>query len=249
MVSILWVEIRHVLITRTCTNCGLVVGTHEATSNRGYEFVDERADHVGIARVRRRQAIETVSILLRRGKPNGAVWLDVGCGVGELISQASRAGFGAVGLEPDPRACARARELHEPVQVYEGVLTPTVFPDAYASVISTMDVLEHVPVVELAEFAAIVHSKLAPGGIWVIKVPTTQGLYYKAANALGRVSQSLASGALRRLWQTEYRYPHTVYFSSRSLQRSSIRTPSRLTLRLIFRRSRCLRSSIGFVLM
>ncbi len=51
----------------------------------------------------------------------------------------------------------------------------------------------------------------------MIKVPTTEGLYYRIADALVRMAPRLGGPVVKRLWQTDYEYPHTVYFDRRSL--------------------------------
>ena len=60
---------------------------------------------------------------------------------------------------------------------------------------------------------------LAPGGLWVIKVPSTEGLYYRLSAMLARVAPRIGATFMRRLWQTDYEFPHTVYFDRPSLQR------------------------------
>ena len=59
---------------------------------------------------------------------------------------------------------------------------------------------------------------LVPGGLWVIKVPSTDGLYYQASMRLARLMPRVGAVFMHRLWQTDYEFPHMVYFSRATLQ-------------------------------
>ena len=71
--------------------------------------------------------------------------------------------------------------------VRQGTLQQVKPPAGSADVVATLDVLEHVPLADHAAFARVMAEVLAPGGIWAIKVPSTEGLYY-------RLSAMLAAG-------------------------------------------------------
>ena len=102
--------------------------------------------------------------------------------------------------------------------VKRGTLQQVQPPAGSADVVATLDVLEHVPPAEHAAFARAMADVLAPGGIWAIKVPSTEGLYYQLSAMLARVAPRIGATFMRRLWQTDYEFPHTVYFDRRSLQ-------------------------------
>jgi hypothetical protein len=70
----------------------------------------------------------------------------------------------------------------------------------------------------LPDFATMIRRKLKPGGMWVIKVPSTEGAYFIVAHRLLKIAGWLTSGVVRRLWQSEYEFPHTVYFSRATLE-------------------------------
>jgi len=82
----------------------------------------------------------------------------------------------------------------------------------FRSVISTLDVIEHIPPSELHAFAEDIRRR---AGLWVIKVPSSEGLFYKVAHALLPFTRS----AVKRLWQSDHEYPHTVYFDELTLRR------------------------------
>lgn len=167
--------------------------------------IDHDAYSRSIGVVRRRQALDSVALAKRHGASGH--WLDVGCGFGYLLEVTNAAGFRVGGVEPDPKAVREARARVGDV-VREGVLTDLT---ESAHVLSMLDVLEHIPRAELASFARAVHRTLEPNGLWIIKVPSTEGLFFRIAHALH------LRPAIRRLWQSDYESPHTVYFDRRTL--------------------------------
>jgi 2-polyprenyl-3-methyl-5-hydroxy-6-metoxy-1,4-benzoquinol methylase len=185
-----------------CRVCTLRVAHHhrERRTDAEYARVDPERYRNSIGRVREAQA-QTIVERVRRFVANG-VWLDVGAGFGYAVREAQRAGFDAHGVEPDADAAAAAGVTHGTLR--DGSVER-------ADVISTLDVLEHMS--DLAAFAADVRDKLRSSGLWVIKVPTTEGVLFRVASLVR------AKRALRRLWQCDEHDPHLVYFNRASLRR------------------------------
>ncbi|HYI08234.1 MAG TPA: class I SAM-dependent methyltransferase [Thermoanaerobaculia bacterium] len=206
-------EVLHDLSVSECLSCGLLL-SEIRTERRGSEYgnIDPGAYERSIGAVRAQQAVEIVG--RTRAIIPGGRWLDAGCGFGYVLQEAQQAGFSVSGVEPDPIA-ARAASERLGVPVGQGIFDDGTAPDGSLDVISTLDVLEHVPPDQLAAFAARVGRKLRPGGVWVIKVPSSEGLFFRIAHTLGRP----AGPFLRRLWQCDEAYPHTVYFHEASLGR------------------------------
>jgi 2-polyprenyl-3-methyl-5-hydroxy-6-metoxy-1,4-benzoquinol methylase len=144
--------------------------------------------------------------------------LDVGCGFGSFLIRARAAGYAVAGIEPDAHACAGACQVLGEGVVRQGTLLQVRPAAASADVVATLDVLEHVPPADHVAFARAMAGVLAPGGIWVIKVPSTEGLYYRLSALAARLVPWVGATFMRRLWQTDYEFPHTVYFDRRSLQ-------------------------------
>ena len=165
-----------------------------------YAHIDDGAYLQSIGRVRQSQAKAIVGAVKATG-----TWLDLGCGFGFLLDEARRAGFTVRGVEPNAKAAAQARARL-------GDVVSAADDDAPADVISTLDVLEHVELRALSAFAENVRRRAA---VWVIKVPSADGLFYKVAHALLPFSR----GVVRRLWQSDHEYPHTVYFDRPTLTR------------------------------
>lgn len=194
-------EIASLTISR-CVACGLRTSRIPHAGNTNYADVDGEVYRQSIGRVRRAQAAVIVSFA--RAHIEAGEWLDVGCGFGYLLEAARDAGFRVRGIEPDANAARAARERLPAVE--QGVLDATT---PAADVLSTLDVLEHFD--DIDAFARLVKSKVR--ALWVIKVPSSEGLFFRVAHAL-RIR-----GAVKRLWQSDYERPHTVYFDRASLTR------------------------------
>ena len=191
------------LTIRQCVACGLRTRRIEADrTGTNYADVDDRVYLDSIGRVRRAQG-EAIAALVREHGGAGE-WLDVGCGFGYVLEAARDAGFQVRGIEPDPNAAKAARDRVP--DVVQGFLEETTPP---ADVLSTLDVLEHLD--ELTAFAQLARRKTR--ALWVIKVPSSDGLFFRIAHAL-RIGS-----AVTRLWQSGYASPHTVYFDQATLTR------------------------------
>jgi SAM-dependent methyltransferase len=190
------------LTIHRCAGCGLRMRPAAPGQGTGYADVDEDAYLQSIGSVRRAQAEEIVAFVREHVREGD--WLDVGCGFGYLLEAARAAGFAVRGIEPDPTAAQAARSRVSDVR--PGVLdegTPA------ADVLSTLDVIEHLS--DLDVFAALVKKKTRT--LWVIKVPSADGLFFRVAHAFR------LRGAIERLWQSSYQDPHLVYFDEATLTR------------------------------
>jgi SAM-dependent methyltransferase len=181
-----------------------------------YEQMDlDRYDR-SLGMMRRREATQYVR-LLEQHAVTPRRWLDVGCGVGSVLREAQRAGYAVLGAEPDPIARALAAEALDGT-VVEHFGNETV-ANGSQGVISMLDVLEHFQPDGVAEITELVHTKLAEGGYWLLKVPSADGLFYSIATTLAFVAPWLAGDVVRRLWLVNMLGPHRVYFREASLRR------------------------------
>lgn len=80
---------------------------------------------------RRRDAVDALAALPVRGR-----LLDVGCGRGEMLDEAERLGFNAVGVEAVEYLC-------DGVQVFPANASALPFKDGEFEVVTSFDVLEH----------------------------------------------------------------------------------------------------------
>jgi SAM-dependent methyltransferase len=181
-----------------------------------FALVDEDAYLRSVGETRRLQGGQILEAL-NGHVPHGSRLLDVGCSFGFFLLAARRAGFQVRGIEPDPQAHEYARRLLGDDVVVHGSLDRSTAHPGSADIVSTLDVIEHIPPEQHETFAGLVRETLSPGGVWVIKVPSTEGLYYKLSDLLARISPAMGASLIRRMWQTRYEYPHLVYFSLHSL--------------------------------
>jgi SAM-dependent methyltransferase len=137
---------------------------------------------------------------LRAEVPAGSRLLEVGCGTGEFLDCARRAGFDAFGLDTSPGAIREVARIVGEDQSFCGLLSD--LPDEVGGfdVIAGFHVLEHVP--DPVAFAESVRDRLVPGGLLYLRVPNARSLI---ARLRGRGF---------------YIETHISHFSSASLRRS-----------------------------
>ncbi len=92
---------------------------------------------------------------LRPAKPGGRA-LDVGCGVGQVVTRLAEAGFEAHGVDVSAPNIERAGKVSDHCQLYDGRRLP--FPDRHFASAGALNVLEHVdePEAFIAELVRVV---------------------------------------------------------------------------------------------
>jgi len=165
--------------------------------------------------MRLEEAISHVQMVMHSSPPLFN-WLDVGCGIGSVLVKAKADGFTVLGIEPDPTAKRIAIEATG-APILDKFNDNTITNNSQG-VISMLDFLEHVAPSDLEATANLVRRKLVNDGLWLIKVPSTDGLFYMAANAAAALIPSLVADIINRLWMANYEFPHRVYFNERNLR-------------------------------
>lgn len=157
------------------------------------------------------------SILMVASKVRGGTWLDIGCSYGWFLDKIAQAGYTPFGVEPSPTAFAEAHSLFSGSTLngeFPTVLEENAsFPRAF-DVLSTMDVLEHIQ--DPRTFLQAAREYLAPDGVFLIKVPSNEGLLF---HLFSSISNRRHNHALSRMWQVDFNYPHWHYYSSESIRR------------------------------
>ena len=158
-------------------------------------------------RPRRRMWRGRLRRLARRTAPGRL--LDVGCGDGLFLSEATAAGHRATGIEFSPEGARRAAaRVGGPVAVGDLATTPSL-PGPF-DVVTLWHVLEHLPAPRPMLRAVL--ARLEPGGLVAVAVPNVDNLPMRAAYRLAR----------RRplpLYEAGAREPHLSHFSRRTLAR------------------------------
>jgi len=170
-VYMLWGERygRHV----KCNNCHLIyVNPIEKRNKINEAYSQRKCVDVAIIKESRLRATESqVGLIKRYG--NGTRLLDVGCGEGFFLFNASKAGYIVKGIELSQDAAAYARSefgLDVEAKSFEELR----FSENHFDVVTLWQVLEHVPfpLIILKE----IHRILKPGGMLVITTPDIGGI-------------------------------------------------------------------------
>jgi SAM-dependent methyltransferase len=111
-------------------------------------------------------------------KRKDAAILDLGCGYGEFLYFLQSEGFTETqGIDLNPQQVEVARSLGvRNVQCCEGKELLRNSARQF-DLISAIDVLEHVPKIQVLEFLDLVHAALRPGGRFLCQVPNLAAFY------------------------------------------------------------------------
>jgi len=120
-------------------------------------------------------AIEIVMDILAYHQVKPGNLLDIGCGVGALVSLAEKKGWNAVGVDPSPMASKMGREFLG-VDVIQSYVNDLDFPKGQFDVVVMLAVLEHA--FDPLELASKVWEWLKPGGRLIFSTPNLDNLNY-----------------------------------------------------------------------
>lgn len=182
-----------------CDRCGhdaLVTAGADLTALYGDHYAGFRDDAFFARRIR--EVVETTFV---PGLPRGARVLDVGCGNGEFLVAARERGFEARGLDFSDAArdaCARRG-----VPAERGDFLTHAFDRPFEA-ITLWDVIEHLD--HPHAFAVRARALLAPGGLFVLKVPC----YPRGAVDLARRVPRVAGALLSAPAHVQFFRPDTV---------------------------------------
>ncbi len=156
-----------------CRECHLVyVNPIEKASRINGNYSGMKNSDVSIVRGNRLRATKAQVKLTRKYKSNTKL-LDVGCGEGFFLFNASRAGYITRGVELSQDAAEYAkREFGLDVEV--GLFEEMQFPENYFDVVTLWQVLEHLP--QPLTVLKEVHRVLKPGGLLVASTPDFGGI-------------------------------------------------------------------------
>ena len=130
------------------------------------DYYRQNEAYTGTLVERETHLYEKYADALKVGQP-GARVLDVGCGVGQVVSNLLRAGYDAFGVDVSEPNIQLAARVSPNCRLYDGRKLP--FEDNSFSAAGALNVLEHVD--EAEAFIADVVRVVAPGGKLVLSSP------------------------------------------------------------------------------
>jgi SAM-dependent methyltransferase len=152
--------------------------------------------------------------------------LEVGSAWGWFLDAAARRGARVHGIEPE---AANAQLSHSAgLSVEQGFFPADLVDQGPYDFIVFNDVLEHIP--HPARLGAEIEMRLAPGGLLVINLPSSDGAIFRLAASLDRMG---LHSPYERLWQKGFPSPHVSYFNPYNLS-LMIERHSRLRRQLTF---------------
>lgn len=185
-----------------CGNCGLYASNLQEGAGTGVG---------GLEQLRRSNFEIILDELSELAEAKPLSILEVGCSQGFFLEAAAARGANVEGIEPesDMAEIARAKGF---------IVHLGFFPDALPSgrlydIIIFNDVFEHLPNPKVA--TSICAERLETGGLLVINLPSSDGVFFKIAKALFRTG---IKEPYERMWQKGFPSPHTFYFSADNLE-------------------------------
>lgn len=154
-----------------------------------------------VSRAKQATADHYLDVLAAAGVSSGRL-LEVGCGDGDFLLQASRRNFSAEGIDYSPHSCRKAQaKLGAATPVHQGEISVLADRPAAYDLLVACDVIEHVRRPD--SFLQTVHALLQPGGRVFIVTPDLD---------------SLAARLMGARW-LEFKAEHLYYYTRRTLTR------------------------------
>ncbi|WP_084435645.1 class I SAM-dependent methyltransferase [Desulfomicrobium escambiense] len=196
-----------------CKNCKYEKSRFKPAINsiEAHKRVDEILREKALCELRQRNFRALVNKLKELQANKRARLLDVGAGHGWFLDAASR-DFDVMGVEPDERVFAAAKSQGRSIRF--GYFPEALFEDEKFNIIVFNDVIEHVSDIKMV--LAACHDRLNTGGLLLLNLPSSRGIFYRVAKFLHRMGFKLY---FDRLWQRDMPSPHIHYFNSDNLNR------------------------------
>jgi SAM-dependent methyltransferase len=143
----------------------------------------------------------TTRKLLAQKFPAHGTLVEIGSGLGCLLSFFREDGWNTIGIEPNAGLCLFAQQEFD-LTIKRGTLFDARLPSACADVVTMIHVIEHVP--DPMSIFREVHRVLRPGGWFVVETPRYDTLMFRI---FGRRERSLSCDG------------HIYFFTTRTLAR------------------------------
>lgn len=193
-----------------CADCAYEKSTLHPAINSGaqHTLIDESSRKSALQDVRVSNFQKIIGNLLAL-RPQGGRLLEVGCAHGWFLGLASKY-FAVMGLEPDRDIYQSSNYQGNPVRM--GYFPEALGADEMFDVIVFNDVLEHIPDIQKTIIDCKAH--LNQGGLLVINLPSSQGIFYRLSKWLVKLG---FPGAFKRMWQVGLPSPHLHYLNAKNI--------------------------------
>ena len=169
----------------TCSNCSHVYTSNRYSDDAIRRFYEKNSYWAEVTYAnnetchyrRNNVALPKVEFVERYMNGGGALWLDVGSGIGDIVSVALERGHQAVGLELSETSVAFAKKVFgvdlSPMTLNEYLVNNPSIAGSM-SIVSMIGLIEHV--VSPIDFLHDANRVLRPGGLIMIQVPNARSL-------------------------------------------------------------------------
>lgn len=194
-----------------CPACGFL--TSDATFNHSFVSdvkLGEREDGLRNLRTANFQLVIDRIKQLYGDAYTGLKGLEIGSGNGWWLYECKKQEIDCTGIEPERVYEQYHRE--NGLNITYGFYPEVRFDGKKFDFIIFNDVFEHIPIVN--ELVNAIKSDLKEGGIAIINIPLSNGLFYTVAKALAAIGQT---SFLTRMWQFDFHSPHISYFNDNNI--------------------------------
>lgn len=191
------------LVVVQCSNCGLVYQSESKILSSPDRFYQE-SKLTDVQAPASMDKYKDIIDFICSKYPGGKL-LDVGAGIGSLISILSKKGINCTGLEPSKEQADYAHALG--LKVVNEFLIEDLFPKKSFDVITLIQVLEHLP--DPTHSLKIASQYLRENGTIIISVPSYNNPRFLLYRATG----------LKTLVKRDFIAPHLFYYTPDTLQK------------------------------
>ena len=193
-----------------CRSCNYEKGDLQPVINElsPHKLVNEAVRETGLRDIRVgnfKKLFDVISSF----KPAGGKLVDVGCAHGWFLETAMGK-FESLGIEPDEAVFNVT--FAKGLAVRKGYFPDVLKEGETFDVIVFNDVIEHIP--EIGKVLSECYSRLNSGGLLVLNLPSSDGIFYKMSRLFCRLGKF---SYFERLWQKDLPSPHVHYFNSNNL--------------------------------
>lgn len=150
----------------------------EWTSEKIARYWDFLATHAGDALVHSAFYGRSISAIVARERPE--LFVDIGCGPGDLVHEVAKRGIRSIGVDTSPEllelARARTSDLQQQPEFRVATAASLPLDTASVDVATIIEVIEHLDEETIDRTLAEAHRILRPGGSLIVTTPNAEDL-------------------------------------------------------------------------